>query len=93
MPSDGTGDPELELALRWSEAVNRSISEIVVAVPPFPDRVENLQSWLVRDVVPIYFGKYSIAPEDVADVVVALLRMPERTLVSRVEMRPLKPRK
>ncbi|HUJ51067.1 MAG TPA: SDR family oxidoreductase [Bryobacteraceae bacterium] len=36
---------------------------------------------------------WKIAPGDVAEVVVDLLRLPERTLVSRVEMRPLKPRK
>jgi len=36
---------------------------------------------------------WKIAPEDVAEVVLGLLRMPERTLVSRVEMRPSKPRK
>jgi NAD(P)-dependent dehydrogenase (short-subunit alcohol dehydrogenase family) len=36
---------------------------------------------------------WKIAPEDVASVVVSLLRMPERTLVSRVEMRPSKPKK
>ncbi len=36
---------------------------------------------------------WKIAPADVAEVVVNLLRMPQRTLVSRVEMRPLKPKK
>ena len=36
---------------------------------------------------------WKIAPEDVAEVVVTLLRMPERTTVSRVEMRPSKPPK
>jgi NAD(P)-dependent dehydrogenase (short-subunit alcohol dehydrogenase family) len=36
---------------------------------------------------------WKIAPEDVAEVVLGLLRMPERTLVSRVEMRPSKPKK
>ncbi|MCU1273372.1 MAG: short-chain dehydrogenase/reductase [Bryobacterales bacterium] len=36
---------------------------------------------------------WKIAPEDVAEVVLSLLRMPERTLVSRVEMRPSKPKK
>jgi NADP-dependent 3-hydroxy acid dehydrogenase YdfG len=36
---------------------------------------------------------WKIAPADVAEVVMGLLRMPERTLVSRVEMRPSKPRK
>jgi NAD(P)-dependent dehydrogenase (short-subunit alcohol dehydrogenase family) len=36
---------------------------------------------------------WKIAPADVAEVVMGLIRMPERTLVSRVEMRPLKPKK
>jgi len=36
---------------------------------------------------------WKIAPADIAEVVSDLLRMPERTLVSRVEIRPLKPRK
>jgi 3-oxoacyl-[acyl-carrier protein] reductase len=36
---------------------------------------------------------WKIAPADVAEVVADLLRLPERTLVSRIEMRPLKPRK
>ena len=31
-----TGDPDLATALQWSEAVNRSIEEIVKEVPPFP---------------------------------------------------------
>lgn len=34
---------------------------------------------------------WKIAPEDVADVVSFVLRMPARTLVSRVEIRPSKP--
>jgi NAD(P)-dependent dehydrogenase (short-subunit alcohol dehydrogenase family) len=36
---------------------------------------------------------WKIDPRDVADVVMMLLRMPERTLVSRVEMRPSRPKK
>jgi NAD(P)-dependent dehydrogenase (short-subunit alcohol dehydrogenase family) len=36
---------------------------------------------------------WKIAPEDVAEVVAMLLRMPARTMVSRVEMRPSKPAK
>ena len=36
---------------------------------------------------------WKIAPEDVAEIVLTLLKMPERTLVSRVEVRPSKPRK
>jgi phosphoglycolate phosphatase-like HAD superfamily hydrolase len=37
-----TGDPDLTLALEWSEAVNRSIEEIVKEVPPFPFVRESL---------------------------------------------------
>jgi NAD(P)-dependent dehydrogenase (short-subunit alcohol dehydrogenase family) len=36
---------------------------------------------------------WKIAPEDVADIVMAVLRMPSRTLISRVEVRPSKPPK
>lgn len=36
---------------------------------------------------------WMIAPEDVAEVVTLVLRMPARTMVSRVEMRPSRPRK
>jgi 3-oxoacyl-[acyl-carrier protein] reductase len=36
---------------------------------------------------------WKIAPEDVADMVLAVLAMPQRTLVSRVEMRPSQPPK
>jgi 3-oxoacyl-[acyl-carrier protein] reductase len=36
---------------------------------------------------------WKIQPEDVAEVTVMLLRMPARTLISRVEIRPSKPQK
>lgn len=36
--------------------------------------------------------EWKIAPEDVADVVLAVLRMPARTTVSRVEIRPSRPK-
>jgi 3-oxoacyl-[acyl-carrier protein] reductase len=36
---------------------------------------------------------WKIQPEDVAEVVAVLLRMPARTLISRVEIRPSKPQK
>jgi phosphoglycolate phosphatase-like HAD superfamily hydrolase len=39
-----TGDADLGLALEWSEAVNRSVSEIVRDVPPFPLVRECLES-------------------------------------------------
>jgi 3-oxoacyl-[acyl-carrier protein] reductase len=36
---------------------------------------------------------WMIAPEDVAEAVAMVLRMPARTMVSRVEMRPSRPKK
>ncbi len=36
---------------------------------------------------------WKIAPEDIAEIVLSVLRMPDRTLVSRVEVRPSRPRK
>ena len=36
---------------------------------------------------------WKIAPEHIAETVVHLLTMPERSLVSRVEMRPSRPKK
>lgn len=36
---------------------------------------------------------WRIAPEDIAEVVLTVLRMPARTLISRVEVRPTKPRR
>jgi 3-oxoacyl-[acyl-carrier protein] reductase len=63
-------------------------------------RYENIRvSYIMPGSVDTEFGSSSapadwkIAPQDVAQVVLALLGMPERTLVSRVEMRPSKPRK
>ncbi len=38
-------------------------------------------------------SNWKIAPEDIGEIVLMLLRMPERTLVSQVEVRPAKPRK
>src|SRR5216683_2109950 len=46
------------------EEVARFLPE--VAVPAFPDRAEELPNWLLRDVVPVYFGKYAISAEDAA---------------------------
>jgi NADP-dependent 3-hydroxy acid dehydrogenase YdfG len=36
-------------------------------------------------------AEWKIAPEDIAEVVVTLLRMPARTTISRVEIRPSRP--
>ncbi len=36
---------------------------------------------------------WKIAPEDIGEIVLMLLRMPERTLVSQIEVRPAKPQK
>jgi NAD(P)-dependent dehydrogenase (short-subunit alcohol dehydrogenase family) len=38
-------------------------------------------------------NNWRIAPEDVAEAVAMVLRMPARTMVSRIEMRPSRPRK
>jgi phosphoglycolate phosphatase-like HAD superfamily hydrolase len=38
-----TGDPELQQALAWSEAVNNAIADMVHGVPPFPYVRETLQ--------------------------------------------------
>lgn len=36
-------DPDLELALQWSDGVNRSVEEIVFNLPPFPYLTRSLQ--------------------------------------------------
>ena len=38
-------------------------------------------------------ASWMIAPEDVAEAVITVLRMPARTMISRVEMRPSRPKK
>jgi NAD(P)-dependent dehydrogenase (short-subunit alcohol dehydrogenase family) len=38
-------------------------------------------------------SSWKIAPEDIAEIVLSLLKLPERTLVSRVEVRPSRPQK
>ncbi len=38
-------------------------------------------------------GDWKIAPSDIADIVIMLLRMPDRTLVSRIEVRPSRPKR
>jgi NAD(P)-dependent dehydrogenase (short-subunit alcohol dehydrogenase family) len=63
-------------------------------------RQENVRvSYIMPGSVDTGFGRNSepsdwkIAPSDIAQIVIGLLRMPARTLVSRVEVRPSKPRK
>src|SRR5262249_45197183 len=48
---EATGDPDLGLALCWSEEVNRTIGEIVKDVPPFP---------FVRDCLETLSGKTDV---------------------------------
>ncbi len=57
-------------------------------------------SYIMPGSVATHFGgsesankNWKIAPEDVADVVLDILRMPQRTLISRIEMRPSRPQK
>jgi NADP-dependent 3-hydroxy acid dehydrogenase YdfG len=40
-----------------------------------------------------HHASWKIAPEDIAEIVLGILRMPERTLISRVEVRPSRPQK
>ncbi|MFV2066381.1 MAG: HAD family hydrolase [Pirellulales bacterium] len=40
---DASGDPDLQLALTWSQSVNRSIAGMVHGVPPFPGVRESLE--------------------------------------------------
>ena len=40
---EATGDPDLALALKWSEAVNKTVGEMVHDVPPFPYVRESLE--------------------------------------------------
>ena len=47
---------------------------------PRPGKREGDTSWM-------------IAPEDIAEAVILVLRMPERTTISRVEVRPTRPKK
>ncbi len=36
---------------------------------------------------------WKIAPEDIAEIVLGVIRLPKRTLMSRIEVRPSRPRK
>jgi NAD(P)-dependent dehydrogenase (short-subunit alcohol dehydrogenase family) len=62
-------------------------------------RQENVKvSYIMPGSVDTEFGghgsgrsNWKIAPEDIAEIVLDILRKPERTLVSRVEVRPAKP--
>jgi len=38
-------------------------------------------------------SSWKIAPEDIAEIVLGILKMPGRTLISRVEVRPSWPKK
>ncbi len=38
-------------------------------------------------------AEWKIAAEDIAEIVVSVLAMPERTMISRVEVRPSRPKK
>ena len=62
-------------------------------------RYENVRvSYVMPGSVDTKFGSggradWKIAPEDIGEIILMLLRMPERTLVSRVEVRPSRPLK
>jgi NAD(P)-dependent dehydrogenase (short-subunit alcohol dehydrogenase family) len=62
-------------------------------------RYQNIRvSYIMPGSVNTDFGRggpsdWKIAPEDIAEIAMAMLRMPARTLVSRVEVRPSQPKK
>ena len=62
-------------------------------------RYDNVRvSYIMPGSVATEFGsgggdEWKIQPSDIADLVIMLLRMPERTLVSRLEVRPSRPAK
>ncbi len=62
-------------------------------------RYDNVRvSYVMPGSVATEFGSgggadWKITPDDIAEIVMMLLKMPERTLISRVEVRPSKPRK
>ncbi len=64
-------------------------------------RQDNVRvSYIMPGSVATHFGgvepgrdDWKIAPEDIAELVLDILRMPERTLISRIEVRPSRPQK
>jgi len=62
-------------------------------------RYDNVRvSYIMPGSVSTEFGSgggadWKIQPSDIADIVLMLLRMPDRTLVSRVEVRPSRPKR
>lgn len=46
------------------EAVRKALPDVIV--PDFPERTEELPTWFMQQIVPAYFGKYSISNEDAA---------------------------
>lgn len=63
-------------------------------------RYDNIRvSYIMPGSVDTEFGKnptgasWKIAPEDISEIVLLLLRLPSRTLVSRVEVRPSQPKR
>lgn len=46
------------------EMVRTALPE--VGIPEFPTRVENLPTWFLREIVSVWFGKFSITAEDLA---------------------------
>ena len=81
--------------MEWSPRIRPALESL----PMLDLRYENVRvSYIMPGSVDTGFAgssraDWKIAPEDVAEVVLSLLRMPSRTLVSRIEIRPSKPKK
>jgi FkbH-like protein len=57
-----------------------------VVVPEFPARVENLPAWFLREIVPAYFGKYTITNEDLAKTDQYRMNEERRQLASSLDL-------
>jgi phosphoglycolate phosphatase-like HAD superfamily hydrolase len=56
-----TGDPDLKLALEWSESVNRDIARLVHGVKPFPGVRESLERLVPKADLMVISGTPAIA--------------------------------
>ena len=66
------------------EAIKKFLPE--VTVPDFPARAEQLATWFTQEIVPAYFGKYSISNEDAAKTEQYRANESRRKMASRFDL-------
>ena len=57
-----------------------------VAVPAFPERIEQLPTWFLGEIVPTYFGRYVITAEDSAKTEMYRANEVRRTLAVKLDL-------